>query len=234
MLSIKLLEKSYGNNFSLSIPDLCINNGDFISLLGNNGVGKTTLLRLILNLIKAKSGEILLEKINITHSETWKKHVHAYLDEGFLIDFLTPEEYFEFISSIRNVNTESMYKDLESFQSFLPERVLQSKKQLRTLSSGNRQKIGILSTFIGAPKYIILDEPFAHLDPGSQNELIKILQKIESDPEITCLLSSHNLFHLQQFQGRILLMDNGQIIKDYENTENSRKKIEHFFKRGML
>ncbi|MCK5521235.1 MAG: ABC transporter ATP-binding protein [Candidatus Marinimicrobia bacterium] len=210
-----------------------MNNGEFISLLGNNGVGKTTFLRLILNLIKAKNGEILVENINIAHSETWKKYIHAYLDDDFLIDFLTPEEYFEFISSIRNVKTESMYKDLESFQSFLPGSVLRSKKQLGTLSSGNRQKIGILSTFIGAPKYIILDEPFAHLDPGSQNELIKLLQKIELNPETTCLLSSHNLFHLQQFQGRMLLMDNGQIIKNYENTENSRKEIEHFFKKDV-
>lgn len=229
MLSIKQLEKSYDNNFSLSIPGLTINNGEFVSLLGNNGVGKTTLLRLILNLIKAKNGNILIEDINVFTSEKWKKVVHAYLDDGFLIDFLNPEEYFEFLAKIRNISKDNLYTNLTLFSSFLPKDVIHSKKQLGNLSSGNRQKIGIISTFIGSPKYIILDEPFAHLDPGSQSLLVKLLQNFEADPNITCLISSHNLSHLKKLNGRIILMNDGEIIKDISNNENSRQEIERFF-----
>ncbi|MGF1924884.1 MAG: ATP-binding cassette domain-containing protein, partial [Bacteroidia bacterium] len=97
MLEINNLTKTYGTKTVVNINHLRISAGETIGLVGNNGAGKTTLFRMLLDLIRPNTGQILSKEINVANSDHWKDYTASYLDEGFLIDYLTPEEYFIFI-----------------------------------------------------------------------------------------------------------------------------------------
>lgn len=102
-IEIKKLKKQYNNQIVLDIDSLFIPRGELIGLIGNNGAGKTTLLRLISDLSKATSGRVLINENDVSKSEAWKQYTSSYIDKNFLIDFLTAEEYFEFIAASYNI-----------------------------------------------------------------------------------------------------------------------------------
>ena len=93
MITINNLKKAFGETVACDIPEFTINKGDILGLVGNNGAGKTTLFRMLLDLLKTDEGYVALDGINPAESEEWKAWTGSYIDEGFLIDFLTPEEY---------------------------------------------------------------------------------------------------------------------------------------------
>lgn len=169
MITATNLIKSYNRKVVLNISDLTVNDGDIFGLVGNNGAGKTTLLRLMLDLIKADKGSIAIGGHIVSKSEEWKDYTSSYLDEGFLIDFLTPEEYFYFIAEEYGFTKELIDAKLSEFSDFFNGEILgQRRKYIRDFSKGNKQKIGIASALITDPKVLILDEPFSSLDPTSQ------------------------------------------------------------------
>ena len=100
MITINNLIKAYNKKIAVDIPQLEIGNG-IIGLVGNNGAGKTTLFRLLLDLIKADRGEVFSNEKNVAKSDDWKSYAAAYIDEGFLIQYLTPEEYFYFVGKLQ-------------------------------------------------------------------------------------------------------------------------------------
>lgn len=225
MIIINKLVKTY-NNFKLEIEDLIIKNSQLVGLVGNNGAGKTTLLRLITNLIKRDTGNIHINDSDVIH-ENWKKEVGIYLDENFLIDFLSPLEYF---SLIANLKEKKKYDDaLLLFNTFLTSDILNDKKLIREYSKGNKQKIGIVGAFIGNPSIIILDEPHANLDPSSQIILQEVLLKYSQMQDKTVIVSSHNLNFVTDICSRILLVDNGQISKDYITDLNTINLLKSLF-----
>ena len=93
MIQATNLTKAYNGVTVLNIPDISITNGESFGLVGNNGAGKTTFFRLILDLIAATTGEVLIEGEKVARKDEWKSKVGSFLDEGFLIDFLTPDEF---------------------------------------------------------------------------------------------------------------------------------------------
>jgi ABC-2 type transport system ATP-binding protein len=104
MIQINDLIKSYQAIPVVDVPNLLIQKGETIGLVGNNGAGKTTLFRLILDLIRPDSGAVLSKGQNVAETESWKYYTASFLDEGFLIEYLTPEEYFYFIGSLHGIN----------------------------------------------------------------------------------------------------------------------------------
>ncbi|MCF7884890.1 MAG: ATP-binding cassette domain-containing protein, partial [Candidatus Marinimicrobia bacterium] len=117
------LKKQYGS-FKLNILDLKIKESDIFGLVGNNGAGKTTFLRLCLDLIQANDGRVLSGKIDVSKNEDWKEYTGSYLDEGFLIDFLTPEEYFDFVASLHDMSEQDKEKSLARFENLFNGEVL--------------------------------------------------------------------------------------------------------------
>lgn len=238
-INISNLKKKFGNKTAVDITDFNIGNGNMLGLVGNNGAGKTTLFRLILDLLKADEGEVTMypeisdsqsEKINPAVSEDWKVFTGAYIDDGFLIDFLTPEEYFQFIGKINGLSEKETNVRIDSFGQFMNGEILGQKKLIRNFSAGNKQKIGIISALINKPQLLILDEPFNFLDPTSQNCLKHILQDYNSQTGATILISSHNLTHTVDISNRIALLENGMIIKDLQNINNSaEQELEDYF-----
>lgn len=220
MLNIKNLSKHYAD-FQLFIDDLTIHTGETIALVGNNGAGKTTLLRCILNLINIEKGDIEIFGHNVRTTEKWKKYTNSYLDDRFLIDFLTPKEFFSFtLEAFGEHEIKDKWKD------FLP--LKYSQKYIRDLSTGNKQKVGILSATITNPRLLILDEPFANLDPGSRAMLSDLLKK-EDQIQI---ISSHDLTEVVEIADRVILMENGLIIKDELCNESTIDQLKKYFQQS--
>ena len=228
---IKAIEisKKYGDKTVLHIDELEIPKGQSFGLVGNNGAGKTTYFNLILDLIKPTTGKILNNEIQVNLSEDWKPFTAAFIDESFLIGYLTPEEYFSFIAKLRGVNEVDLSVFLQQFEELFNDEILGQKKYLRDLSKGNQKKAGIVGALIGQPEIIILDEPFANLDPTTQIRLKKTLKKINEESSSTLLISSHDLGHITEVCERIVVLSKGEIIKDLKTSDETLKELEQFF-----
>lgn len=230
MITVHNIGKLYTGKLVVDVQQLEIKEGEIVGLVGNNGAGKTTFFRLLLDLIKADRGEILSKEKNVAASENWKQYTAAYLDEGFLIDYLTPEEYFYFIGKLNNRSKADVDEFLKSFESFFDGSVLKSGKYIRELSKGNQFKVGIAGCLLQKPEMLILDEPFANLDPTTQMRLLKMLREIHAQNRITIFISSHDLNHVTDISTRILLMEKGKIIRDLHTTDDTLKELEEYFK----
>ena len=239
MITISNLKKQFGETCACDIPSCTINDGDILGLVGNNGAGKTTLFRLLLDLLKADDGSVEYEfattpdgpsAINPAESEAWKEHVGAYIDEGFLIDFLTPEEYFSFLGKVSGISQQEVDERLQHFERFANDEIFGKKKLIRDLSAGNKMKVGIISALFRHPKTVILDEPFNFLDPTSQLVLKHLLKDYAQETGATILISSHNLQHTVDISSRIALLEHGVIIRDLPNSEGSAtQELQEYF-----
>ncbi|MFT4832211.1 MAG: ABC-2 type transport system ATP-binding protein [Psychroserpens sp.] len=229
MITVQQLTKTYGSATVLNIPQLEIPKGQSFGLVGNNGAGKTTLFSMLLDLIQPTTGQIVSHGVQVDQSEAWKPFTSAFIDETFLIGYLTPEEYFYFIGELRGQNKADVNALLAGFEDFFHGEILGQKKYLRDLSKGNQKKVGIVATFIGNPEVIILDEPFANLDPTTQIRLKGIIKELTANREVTVLISSHDLIHVTEVAERIVVLHKGEIVNDIKTSTETLKELETFF-----
>ena len=244
MIKITNLKKQFGETTACDIPSFKINDGDILGLVGNNGAGKTTLFRMLLDLLQADEGSVeyvfapdatvpdasASGSINPASSEAWKRHVGAYIDEGFLIDFLTPEEYFAFLGKVSGMTQAEVDERLKDFERFANGEVFGQKKLIRNLSAGNKMKVGIISALLRKPQTVILDEPFNFLDPTSQLVLKHLLTDYNHETGATIIISSHNLQHTVDISTRIALLEHGVIIRDLPNqAASAATELEEYF-----
>ncbi len=229
MIQSSNLSKNYGVTTVLKIEELVIPKGQTFGLVGNNGAGKTTFFNLLLDLIQPTTGQIISNGIEVDKSEDWKPFTSAFIDESFLIGYLTPEEYFYFIGDLRGRNKADIDTFLEDFEEIFNDEILNKKKYLRDLSKGNQKKVGIVAALIGDPEIIILDEPFANLDPTTQIRLKKMLRSLSENKEVTVLVSSHDLNHITEVCERIVVLDKGLIVKDLKTSSETLKELESYF-----
>ncbi|SEL84861.1 ABC-2 type transport system ATP-binding protein [Maribacter orientalis] len=229
MITIENLSKKYGSQIVLNIGELTIPTGQSFGLVGNNGAGKTTLFSLLLDLIQPTTGHIINNEVQVNTSEEWKPYTSSFIDETFLIGYLTPEEYFYFIGDLRGQNKADVDALLASYQDFFHGEILGQKKYLRDLSKGNQKKAGIVASFIGNPKVVILDEPFANLDPTTQIRLKQIIKQLAEKQDVTVLVSSHDLIHVTEVCERIVVLNKGEVVKDIQTSTETLKELEVFF-----
>jgi ABC-2 type transport system ATP-binding protein len=229
MINITNLSKTYKGVTVLDIEALEVPKGQAFGLVGNNGAGKTTLFSALLDLIQPTTGYIENNGVKVNESEAWKSHTSSFIDETFLIGYLTPEEYFYFIGELRNQNKADVDRLLADFADFFNDEILSKQKYLRDLSKGNQKKVGIVATLIGNPDMIILDEPFANLDPTTQIRLKGIIKKLAADTGVTVLVSSHDLQHVTEVCQRIVVLEKGKLVKDIMTSEATLKELENYF-----
>lgn len=231
IIQVQNLSKSYTTDKVLDIENLEIPKGQSFGLVGNNGAGKTTFFSLLLDLIQPSSGQIQNNGVVVSESEDWKPFTTSFIDESFLIGYLTAEEYFYFIGDLRHASKAKVDQLLAEFEDFFHGEILGQKKYLRDLSKGNQKKVGIVATLIGSPEVVILDEPFANLDPTTQIRLKKIIKDLSAQKHITMLISSHDLMHVTDVCERVVVLDKGQIVKDIFTSEATLKELEQYFER---
>ena len=229
MIQISNLSKIYSDVTVLNIDSLTIPQGESFGLVGNNGAGKTTLFRLILDLIEANSGNVTIDDAPVARRDEWKSIVGSFLDEGFLIDFLTPEEYFKFVGKLYNKSEGDIALFLEGMKDFFNDEILSDKKLIRDLSKGNQKKVGIAAALISDPKILILDEPFTALDPSSQIRLKRLLNDLQEKDHMTMLISSHDLNHVTEVCKRTVVLEKGKIVRDIQTGEDTLKELESYF-----
>ena len=229
MINATNLSKKYSGQTVLEIPDLEVPKGQRFGLVGNNGAGKTTLFSLFLDLIEASTGKVTINQIDIQTSEEWKPYTAAFIDESYLIGYLTVEEYYYFLGNLRGVSKEEINIWVQELEPFFNGDILGQKKYLRDLSKGNQKKAGIVGTLIGKPELVILDEPFANLDPSTQIRLKKLIRDEAEKHGTTFLISSHDLTHVTEVCDRIVLLEKGLAIKDIETTPETLKELESYF-----
>ena len=229
MIKVSNLQKTYNNTIVLNIPELEIPKGESFGLVGNNGAGKTTFFSLLLDLIRPTQGNITSNNIRVDESEDWKPFTSAFIDDSFLIGYLTPEEYFYFIGELRGWNKADVDALLEKHEDFFNGEILKRKKYLRDLSKGNQKKVGIVAALIGNPEVVILDEPFANLDPTTQIRLKRIINELAEDGNTTVLVSSHDLAHTTEVSNRIVALHKGEIVKDIKTSQETLQELEAFF-----
>lgn len=229
MIEIHNLSKSYNGVTVLSLDGISIPKGQAFGLVGNNGAGKTTLFSSLLDLIQPTTGYIKNGGYEVHKSEDWKTHTASFIDESFLIGYLTPEEYFYFIGDLRGENKADVDTLLAGFEDFFNGEIIGKRKYLRDLSKGNQKKVGIVATLIGNPEVIILDEPFANLDPTTQIRLKGIIKKLASDRDVTVLVSSHDLQHVTEVCERIVVLEKGEQVKDIMTSPETLKELENYF-----
>ncbi len=230
MIEINNLIKKYSDQTVLNANSLDIPSGQTFGLIGNNGAGKTTLFSCLLDLIKPTQGKVLNNGVDVSKSEDWKSFTTAFLDETFLIGYLMPEEYFHFIGELRGLSNSQVDSFLVQFEDFFNGEILGGKKYLRDLSKGNQKKAGIVAALIGEPKVIILDEPFANLDPTTQIRLKGIIKDLSKNKDTTILISSHDLQDVTEVCERIVLLEKGEIIRDIRTSSATLKELEAYFK----
>jgi len=229
MITVSNLSKKYNNVQVLNIETLEIPKGETFGLVGNNGAGKTTFFNLLLDLIQPTTGFIINNEIQVDKSEAWKPFTSSFIDESFLIGYLTPEEYFYFIGELRGMNKADIDSFLQQFDEIFNDEIIGKKKYLRDLSKGNQKKAGIVAALIGNPEVVILDEPFANLDPTTQIRLKQIIKELTQNREITVLISSHDLTHVTEVCERIVVLEKGDVVKDIKTSAATLKELESHF-----
>jgi len=229
MIQVTDLQKAYNGVTVLDIPGLTIAPGESFGLVGNNGAGKTTFFRLILDLIEPTKGEVKIEGQTVMRNDAWKTITGSFLDEGFLIDFLTTEEYFSFVGKLHHKSEGDIALFLDGMKDFFNDEILGTKKLIRDYSKGNQKKIGIAAALIGDPKILILDEPFTALDPSSQIRLKRFLIDLQTRLNMTMLISSHDLNHVTEVCKRTVVLEKGKVVRDLQTNEDTLKELEAYF-----
>ena len=229
MIKAYSLSKEYRGEKVLNLSELEIPKGELFGLIGNNGAGKTTFFSLLLDLIEATSGTVEINNIMVHQSEAWKPFISAFIDESYLIGYLTVEEYFYFLGSLRGKTTVEVDSWIKAYEPFFNGEILNQKKYLRDFSKGNQKKVGIVGALIGQPEVIVLDEPFANLDPTTQIRLKSLIKEEAMNNGTTFLISSHDLTHVTEVCDRIVLLDKGTVLKDIKKTSSTLKELEQYF-----
>ena len=230
MIILSHLSKQYRGVTALDIPELIIESGELVGLVGNNGAGKTTMMRLMLDLIQATTGYAAIDDKRVDQDETWKTFTGSFLDSTFLIDFYTPEEYFGFIGEVYGIPASELQLRLQHFEALMGGEILGTGKLIHDFSNGNRQKIGIIGAMLVQPRLLILDEPFNYLDPSSQIVVARLIREMNRDLGTTVVVSSHNLASINDICDRILLLEKGNLIMDKPHAPGSTDpELEAYF-----
>lgn len=230
MIQITDLIKAYNKEIVLNIPELTIEKGEIFGLVGNNGAGKTTMFNIVLDLITASKGQVVSKGILVRDSEDWKDFTGAFIDESFLIGYLTAEEYFNFIAGLRRMSKSETASFLSRFADFFNGEILGKKKFVRDFSKGNQKKVGIVAALMGKPEVVVFDEPFANLDPSSQFKLRRLIKEFAAENGTTFLISDHTLENIADVSTRLIILEKGKIVRDVHKTETTLQEIEAFFK----
>ena len=217
-LQVKKINKYYGNKHILKDFSITLNQGKISTLLGHNGAGKTTAIKVILGLEERESGEILFEGNNIEDQyQYYKSQIGFIPDDDELFDDLTAEEYLQFLGKARKIPLNDFVKvtnhllDIFDLTSF-------SDNLLKTFSHGMRRKIQIISGIIHQPSVLIVDEPTNGLDPDMMITFKELLSTVRQ-LGMAILLSTHNLEFAESISDYITIIKNGQIKKAGKKQE---------------
>lgn len=228
-VTLDQIVKSFDSVTVLSIDHWSLETGDVVGLVGSNGAGKTTFLRLVLDLLHPDSGDVRIDGRSVATDFGWRSRTGSYLDRSFLIEYLTVGEYCRFVGQAYGMTREESDLALQKFDRFLPASSHDRTKLIRDLSTGNAKKVGITAAMFVEPELLVLDEPFANLDPPSQIQLKDYLAEMAARDDTTMIISSHDLGHVTDVCPRISLIDHGTVVRDSRTSERTLAELKSYF-----
>ncbi|HDR7210048.1 TPA: ABC transporter ATP-binding protein, partial [Bacillus cytotoxicus] len=210
------ISKSYGKHTVLKNINLTIKEGEIVSLVGLNGQGKSTLVKIILGLVKPTKGKV-------TRNVQLKKDVGVMLQEIEMPENMRVDELLSFLQFFSEevmeidyyLNKVDLTEDKNSF--------------CTKLSGGKQRRLQYASAIVGAPKVLILDEPTVGMDVISKGNFWLNIQNMIKDKEITVLLISHDLEEVEKYSSRVIFLNQGEIISDRLMEELSLEFDENKF-----
>jgi ABC-type Mn2+/Zn2+ transport system ATPase subunit len=206
MIKVENLSFYFGQNCIFDDISFNVVKNEFISIIGPNGCGKTTLLKLLLGLIKPQKGNILINDSKVNSVLSRKKHIIGYINQGAINTHL-PINVSEVITLGAKIYSRKKY---ESILDFLNLENLE-KRLYKTLSFGQKQKVNIARCLLEKQEILFLDEPNTFLDYDSQIEIIELIKKININDHITVLMVSHNFEAVGKYSDRIFLINNKKV-----------------------
>lgn len=216
-IQVKNLKKHFGKTKAVDGISFDINKGEIMGFLGPNGAGKTTTIRCLMDFLRPDSGSIEILGLDAQgDSEELKNDIGFLSGEVKFYDNWTGREHIDFIKRIRNSKIDE--QDLISKLDFDP------SKRARNLSTGNKQKLGLILALMHKPKVLILDEPTTGLDPLLQDAIYDIL-KAEAKDGATIFFSSHNLAEVERICDRVLILRKGKIVDKESIAELKVKRM---------
>ena len=209
-LELQHLAKTFGPNAVLRDLSLTAHSGYCVGVLGRNGAGKSTLFNLLTNALLPTSGHIVLdgEPLGETFPVAVKRRIGALVNQGYLVEELTADEYLQFVARIYDLADAPARIDsllghlLEDFDTV-------RHKRLSTFSTGMKQRVAIASCLLHRPELLILDEPFNGLDVFAADRVLTLLRSYQ--PQALTFVSSHNLAHIEKLATHLLVIDGGEV-----------------------
>lgn len=224
LLEVKDMNKKFGEHTVLEHVSFTIEQGEVVGLVGRNGMGKTTLMKCILGLMKVDTGEIRFEgKIDYALDKNQMDKI------GYLLDC----KLFENLNAYENVKIQEWYKGrhygreeekqvIETALNLVD--LKNDKKKVKEYSFGMKQRLGLALALLGDTKLLILDEPFVGLDPVGINTIREFIRSISKEKHISVLISSHQLSEIEDICERYLFIGDKKITS-YKNNDQKRMKI---------
>ena len=220
LLKAKSISKVYGNRTVVDDVSIEINRGEVVGLLGPNGAGKTTTFYMITGMIKPKAGTVYLDDTDITSLPMYKRAQYGigYLtQDASVFTKLTVEDNLKLILQMTSLTLDEQNEKLESLLSeFSIEHIRNNKAY--SLSGGERRRTEIARSLVTNPSFILLDEPFAGIDPIAVEDIQKSIQKLK-DKGIGVLITDHNVRETLTITDRSYLLYNGKILKSGTTKE---------------
>ena len=213
-IEMKNVVKAYDRGFRLGELNITIPSGVIVGLIGENGAGKTTMIKSLLNVIRIDQGTIrIFEQDHQQQESKIKEDIGVVLDQTFFPELLTPKE----INSIMKEIYSSW--DQELFFQYLKDFSLPVDKQIRKMSKGMRKKLEIATALAHHPKLLILDEPTSGLDPVVRNEVLDLFLDFIQEEDHTILFSTHITSDLEHIADQIIFIDQGKILLNQSRDE---------------
>lgn len=210
MIRIEHISKRYGSQTALADVSFSMNRGEIVGLLGVNGAGKSTLMKILSGILIPDEGEVTFWNNKLLDKPMDIKRRIGYLSEDNpLYEDMYVKEYLHYVAGI-------YHSDRESVDTVIEKTGLKHeyKKQIKELSRGNRQRVGIAQTLINNPDFLILDEATSGLDPNQRESLFGVLKQLSEEKII--LFSTHILQEVKDICSRFILLDKGRLIADLD------------------
>ena len=220
ILKTNKVTKKYKKQVVNDNISMTINKGDIYGLIGKNGAGKTTIIRLITGLAHMTSGSIeLLGQSSEKELENARKHIGSLIETPSFYGNMTAKENLEVSRLVRNIAGKKCIDEVLNLVGLSDA----TGKKFKNFSLGMKQRLGIANALLGNPRLLILDEPINGLDPVGIIEMRELLKKLHKEKDLTILISSHILSELEELATCYGILNNGVLIEEISGVELSKK-----------
>ena len=232
ILKAEQLSKQYNGSAALSDLNLEVKPGEIYCLLGANGAGKSTTIRIFLNFIQPSSGRALVNGLDVTRAPLESKKVLAYIPEQVMLyPHLSGLENLEYFAALAG-HEEYSRKELGAFLSRSGLQTDAHEQRVSTYSKGMRQKVGIAIALAKQARALLLDEPTSGLDPEASNEFSGLLQQLRGDG-VAILMATHDLFRAKEVGSRVGIMRRGLLRAELDPSELDHADLERIYLEHM-